>query len=62
MHKACSYKEQAIPDRRGGHANVFRGEDRGRSVAIKVVHLYLVNDLDARLGVCPFQLHWRNYS
>ena len=54
----CSY-EQIVDECRGGYADIFRGEDRGRSVAIKVIRLYLSDDLEMRLSVRPFQSHWR---
>jgi len=30
----------------GGHANLFRGEHKGRAVAIKILRLYLTSDFD----------------
>lgn len=60
MHISCRYDENTAEERRGGHATVFRGEGRGRPVAIKVVRLYLTNDHETPLGVCPFQLSERN--
>lgn len=47
--------DQATKERHGGYAHVFRSEDRGRPVAIKVVRLYLTNDTESCLSVCPFR-------
>ena len=38
-----------------GHADSFRGEDRGRPVAIKVVRLHIASDLETCLDVRPFR-------
>ena len=54
MRITCRESEQADEEYRGGHASVFKGEDRGRPVAIKVVRLYITSDLEKCLGVRPF--------
>ena len=59
MHVPCCYDEGTTEERHGGHATVFKGEGRGRQVAIKVVRLYLTNELETPLSVCPFQPYWR---
>ena len=35
----------------GGYATVFRGEYLGYPVAIKTLHLYLIDDFEERFGV-----------
>ena len=62
MRIACCNNEQTIEERHGGYPSAFRGEGRGRPIAIKVVRLYPTNDLEACLAVCQFQLHRRNLS
>jgi len=59
MHATCWYNDQTAEDRHGGFANVFKGVDRGRPVAVKVVRLYLVSDLEMCLSVGPFKSRWR---
>ena len=41
-------------ERHGGHATVFKGECRGRQIAIKVLRLRPTDSLEVRLGVCLF--------
>jgi hypothetical protein len=55
MRITCKYGEQA--ECRGGFADIFRGEERGRLVAIKVVRQYLTNDREVYLSVRSFQSH-----
>ena len=50
MRVPCRYDEQTT-DR--GRANVFRGEDRGRPIAVKVVRLRPTNNLEICPSVCP---------
>jgi hypothetical protein len=38
----------------GGQATVFKGEDRGRPVAIKVMRICVTTDRDKCLSVRPF--------
>lgn len=60
MRITSCYDEQTIEERHGGYvANVFKGEDRGRPVAVKVVRSYLTDDPDKCLSVGSFQSHWR---
>jgi hypothetical protein len=54
MRIPCSYTEPAAEQHQGGYANVFKGEERGRSVAIKVVRRYLTNDHEVCLSVRSF--------
>ena len=54
MRITCRYDERTVD---GGRPNVFRGEDRGRPVAIKVVRLRPTNDLEISPSVCPPQSH-----
>ena len=54
MRIACCNNEQTIEERHGGYPSAFRGEDRGRPIAIKVVRLHPTNDLEACLAVCQF--------
>lgn len=54
MHTACHYDEQTAGEHHGGRVNVFRGDDRGRPVAIRVMWLHLTDDLKTSLGVRLF--------
>jgi hypothetical protein len=60
MRTSCGYNEQTIGERHGGCASVFRDEDRGRPVAIKVVRLYQTN-LEVSLSVRSFQSRWGGF-
>ena len=44
MRIACRYDRQKIEPLDRGRPNVFRDEDRGRPVAVKVVRLNPAND------------------
>jgi hypothetical protein len=47
----CS--EGAVEVVRGGFANVSQGTYKGRRVAIKVIRVYLTDDLNVILSVSP---------
>jgi len=53
MRIDCRGSEQTDEVYRGGQGSVFKGEDRGRLVAVKVVRLY-INGLEKCLSVRPF--------
>lgn len=53
MHANCWYDDQKAEDSFGGFANVFKGVDRGRPVAVKVVRLDSTSDLEKCLSVGP---------
>ena len=42
---------ELIEECNGGYATVFRGEHKGRPVAVKIVRVYLTNDFDKCLSV-----------
>ena len=45
----------------GGGGTVSRGEYRGRSVAVKILHLYLTSDFEEAFGVSN-KLSWMRYG
>jgi hypothetical protein len=46
MHMVNCLQGELIEEYDGGHAKVFRGEHKGRAVAIKILRLYMTSDLD----------------
>ena len=54
MRITCRYSEQTT-EHQAGYTSVFKGNDRGRSVAVNLVRLYLTNDPDTHLSVGLFQ-------
>jgi len=54
MHMVNCLNGGPVEEYNGGHATIFRGEHRGRAVAIKTLRLYLTSDLDKNLSVCIF--------
>jgi len=51
MHMANCLDEELTEEYDGGHANIFKGEHKGRAVAIKVLRLYLTSDFDKHFRV-----------
>ena len=56
MHMVNCLQGELIEERNGGYATVFRGEHKGRAVAIKILRLYLNSDLDKCFRVSIFTL------
>ena len=55
MHAAnCLNDGNLIEECRGGYADIFRGEHKGRPVAVKILRLYLTSDVDKRFSVSLF--------
>ena len=54
MHMVNCLQGELIEEYDGGHATVFRGEHKGRAVAIKILRLYRTSDLDKRFKVSIF--------
>ena len=46
MHMVNCLEGELTEEYDGGQGTVFRGEYKGRAVAIKISHLYLTSDLD----------------
>ena len=53
MRIDCRGSEQTDEVYRGGQGSVFKGEDRGHLVAVKVVRLY-INGLETHLSAIFF--------
>ena len=51
MHMADCLNGELIEEYDGGQANIFRGKHKGRSVAIKIMRLYLTSNLEECLSV-----------
>ena len=51
MHIVDCLNGELIEEYDGGNASVFRGEHKGRPVAVKIMRLYLTDDFDKCLGV-----------
>ena len=51
MHVDSCLNGELIEEYNGGHATVFRGEHKGRPVAVKSVRIYLTSDFGKCLGV-----------
>ena len=51
MHATNCLNGNLIEECHGGYANIFRGEHKGRPVAVKILRLYLTSDVDKRFSV-----------
>ena len=56
MHMVNCLEGELIEECDGGYGKVFRGEHKGRAVAIKVLRLYLNSDLDKSFEVSKLTL------
>ena len=57
MHATNCLNGNLIEECHGGYANIFRGEHKGRPVAVKILRLYLTSDVDKRFSVSLFISH-----
>ena len=54
MHVDDCLSGELIEEYDGGHATVFRGQHKGRPVAVKIVRLYLTSNFDKCFSVDIF--------